>query len=207
MRTFKGGSGVLISLALAFAGFAPGSVHAATTPLLGAAASYGVLASTYTNTAAGTTINGDVGFTTGPAVVPGGAHPNYGSGAPYATAGVDQGNALTALAGEPCTFTFAPGAIDLSTDTTHGPIGVYAPGVYCSTGAMDVGGPLTLNGAGTYIFRPVGALTSTAGAIVTLSGASACDVFWTPSQATTLAANTTFQGTVISDGGITVNPA
>jgi len=205
MRTFKGGSGVLISLALAFAGFAPGSVHAATTPLLGAAASYGVLASTYTNTAAGTTINGDVGFTTGPAVVPGGAHPNYGSGAPYATAGVDQGNALTALAGEPCTFTFAPGAIDLSTDTTHGPIGVYAPGVYCSTGAMDVGGPLTLNGAGTYIFRPVGALTSTAGAIVTLSGASACDVFWTPSQATTLAANTTFQGTVISDGGITVN--
>ncbi|MFH0928104.1 MAG: ice-binding family protein [bacterium] len=122
----------------------------------------------------------------------------------YATAGTDQGSALASLAAEPCTFTFAAGAINLSTDVTHGPIGVYTPGVYCSTGAMDVGGPLTLNGSGTYIFRPIGALTSTVGAIVTLVGASACDVFWTPSAATTLAANTTFAGTVISDAGITI---
>ncbi|MDO8424893.1 MAG: ice-binding family protein, partial [bacterium] len=182
----------------------PTSALAASTPSLGAATSYGVLASTYTNTTAGTTINGDIGFTTGPAVVPGGVHPNYGSGAPYATAGEDQGFALTTLAAQPCTFTFAPGAINLSTDTTHGPIGVYTPGVYCSTGAMDVGGPLTLNGSGTYIFRPDGALTSTAGATVTSSGSSACDVFWTPTQATTLAANTTFVGTVIDNAGITV---
>ena len=178
--------------------------HAATTPSLGAAASYGVLGNTYTNTVIGTTINGDVGFTTGPAVVPAGAHPNYGSGAPYATAGTDQGNALVALNAQPCTFTFAPGAIDLSTDITHGPIGVYTPGVYCSTGAMDIGGPLTLNGSGTYIFRPTGAFTSTAGAVVTLSGASACDVFWTPSAASTLAANTTFAGTIIANAGITI---
>lgn len=204
MKTLNRVTGAVAGLSLVFSLIGPNVAFAATTPSLGAAASYGVLASTYTNTAAGTTINGDVGFTTGPAVVPGGAHPNYGSGAPYATAGSNQGSALTALASEPCTFTFAPGAIDLSTDTTHGPIGVYTPGVYCSTGAMDVGGPLTLNGAGTYIFRPDGALTSTTGAIVTLSGASACDVFWTPTQATTLAANTTFQGTVISDAGITI---
>lgn len=178
--------------------------QAATTPSLGAAASYGVLANTYTNTVPGTTINGDIGFTTGPAVVPAGVHTNYGSGAPYATAGVDQGNALSALAAQPCTFTFAPGAINLSTDVTHGPIGVYAPGVYCSSGAMDVGGPLTLSGSGTFIFRPVGALTSTAGAVVTLTGASACDVFWTPSAATTLAANTSFAGTIIGNAGVTV---
>lgn len=195
------GLGVL-SLLLGLAG--PISVSAATTPTLGQAASYAVLASTYTNTVAGTTINGDIGFTTGPAVAPLGVHTNYGSGAPYATAGVDQGTALTALAGETCTFTFDPGPINLSTDTTHGPIGVYTPGVYCSSGAMNVGGPLTLSGSGTYIFRSVGALTSTAGAIVTLTGASACDVFWTPTQATTLAANTTFAGTIIADAGITV---
>ncbi len=149
---------LLLSLAVPVAAFA------ATTPSLGSSATYGVLGSTYTNTSAGTTVNGDVGFTTGPAVAPAGVHTNYGSGAPYATAGTDQGAALTNLNSQTCTFTFAAGAINLSTDTTHGAIGVYTPGVYCSTGAMNVGGPLNLNGSGTYIFRAVGALTSTAGA-------------------------------------------
>jgi len=176
------------------------AAFAATTPSLGAAATYGILAGTYTNTTAGTTINGDVGFTTGPAVAPAGTHTNYGVGAPYATAGTDLGSALSALNSQPCTFTFPSGAINLSTDTTHGAIGVYTPGVYCSAGAMDVGGPLTLSGSGTYIFRPDGAFTSTAGAVVTLNGASACDVFWTPTAATTLAANTTFIGNIIQPG-------
>lgn len=183
----------------------PMSAFAATSPALNSATTYGVLSDTFTNTSAATTINGDVGFTTGPATAPLGAHPNYGSGAPYATAGGNQGSALSALAAQACTFTFAPGPINLSTDTTHGPIGVYAPGVYCSTGAMDVGGPLSLSGSGTYIFRPVGALTSTVGSVVSVTGgASACDVFWTPSAATTLAATTTFLGTVIDDAGISV---
>lgn len=180
------------------------SVQAATTPSLGMADGYAILASTYTNTSAGTIINGSVGFTTGPAVAPLGAQSNYGSGVPYATAGSDQGSALSSLASQSCTFSFASGAIDLSTDTTHGAIGVYTPGVYCSDGAMNVGGLLTLNGSGTYIFRSTGALDSTAGATITLSGASVCDVFWTSAAATTLAANTTFKGTVISDAGITI---
>ena len=191
-------------LASVLLGFAPAAVYAATTPVLGAAETYSVLASTYTNTTA-TTINGDVGFTTGPAVTPTGTHTNYGSGAPYAMAGADQGAALSSLNSQPCTFTFAPGAINLSTDITHGAAGVYAPGVYCSAGAMNIGGALTLSGNGTYIFRPSGALTSTTGSVVSLSaGAVACDVFWTPTQATTLAANTTFVGTVIDDAAITV---
>ncbi len=181
----------------------PTGVFAASTPSLSFASTYSILSSTYTNTSI-TTITGDVGFTTPPATAPLGVHTNYGSGAPYATAGGNQGSALSALALEACTFTFAGGPINLSTDTTHGPIGIYTPGVYCSSGAMDVAGPLTLNGSGTYIFRPVGALTSTAGAVMTLSGASPCDVFWTPTQATTLAANTTFFGTIIDDAGITI---
>jgi hypothetical protein len=179
-------------------------VQAATSPTLGLASSYAVLASTFTNTSAGTTINGDIGFTTGPAVTPGGTRANYGTAAPYASAGSDQGSALSALNSQACTFTFASGAINLSTDTTHGAIGVYTPGVYCVSGAMNVGGPLTLNGSGTYIFRSTGALTTMANAAVTLSGASVCDVFWTPAAATTLAANTVFKGTVISNAGITI---
>lgn len=179
-------------------------VFAATAPSLGAAASYAVLSSTYTNTSA-TTITGDVGFTTPPAIVPSGVQVNYGLGAPYSAAGTDQGTSLASLNNELCTFTFGAGAINLSTDTTHGTAGIFVPGVYCSAGAMNIGGPLTLDGNGVYIFRSLGALTSTAGAVVSLTGgASACDIFWTPSEAVTLAANTTFVGTVIDAAGITV---
>lgn len=199
MKLFKRIAAAATTLSLMFGLLGPISVSAATTPLLGAAASYAVLSGTYTNTVAGTTINGDIGFTTPPAVAPGGAQTNYGSGAPTPTARIDAANALTNLAAQPCTFTFAPGAIDLSTDVTHGPVGVYAPGVYCSTGAMTVGGPLMLSGSGTYIFRPDGALLSTNGSIITFAGVSACDVFWTPTQATTLGANTTFVGTIIDN--------
>jgi len=198
---------LIVSFVLVMSGFTGSiTVRAATTPSLGTAATYGVLGSTYTNTSAGTTINGDVGFTTGPAVAPAGVHTNYGSGAPYATAGVDQGSALSALASQPCTFTFAPGAIDLATDTTHGPIGVYTPGVYCTSGAASIGtGGITLSGSGTYIFRVDGALTTVANSVVTLAnGASACDVFWTPTAATTLGANSTFVGTDIDASGITI---
>lgn len=192
-----------IFIASIFSLVAPATTTAATTPTLGSTEGYAILSSTYTNTGVAT-ITGSVGFTTPPAVVPAGIHINYGSGAQYAVAGTDQGVILSSLNTELCTFTFPAGAIDLSTDVTHGIIGVYSPGVYCSTGAMDIGGPLTLNGRGTYIFRPAGALTSTANAVVALIDTSACDLFWTPTEATTIAANTIFAGTVIDDAGVTV---
>ncbi len=178
----------------------PMAVRAATTPSLGMAATYGVLASTFTNTVAGTIVNGDIGFSTGPAVVPGGVHTNYGSGAPYPTAGIDQNTALGLLNSQPCNFNFGS-ATDLS--LLPQPL---VPGVYCVVGAVSIGtGGITLNGSGTYIFRIDGALTSVANSAVTLSGgASACDVFWTPTAATTLGANSTFVGTDIGASGITM---
>lgn len=178
---------------------------AVSTPSLGLASTFGILASTYTNTVIGSTINGDVGYVTGPATTPTITGTTYVNSGIYAAAGADQGTLLTSLSTNACTFTFAAGAVDLATDTTHGAIGVYTPGVYCSTGAMDIGtAGITLNGGGVYIFRPVGALTSTTGSSVTLSGASACDVFWTPTQAATLANNTSFTGNIVDDAGITI---
>lgn len=120
---------MVIALAVSFVLGLTGPIAAlaATTPSLGAAATYGVLANTYTDTSAATTVTGDVGFTTPPATAPAGVRTNYGSGAPYSTAGTNQGSALTALASQPCTFTFAPGAVDLSTDVTHGAAGVPLP--------------------------------------------------------------------------------
>jgi hypothetical protein len=175
----------------------PFTAFAATTPSLGAASTYGVLSSTFSNTNP-TTVNGDVGFTTG-STLPLGARTNYGSGAPYSQAGTDQGAALSSLASQPCDFPLAAGQ-DLS--LLSQPL---KPGVYCSTGAISIGtGGITLNGAGTYLFRATGALNTVAGSVVTLSsGASACNVFWTPT-ATTLGANSTFAGTDIDNSGITV---
>jgi len=194
---------IVFAVVFSFSIISPVFTLAAVTPPLGMATTYAILGDTYTNTSV-TTVNGGVGFTTPPAVAPLGTHVNYGSGIPYATAGVDQGTALTLLNSQGCTFNFPAGAINLSTDITHGTIGVYTPGVYCSSGAMDIGGPLLLNGSGTYIFRSAGALTSTVGAVVSLVGTSACDVFWTSIGATTFGANTTFIGTLISNAGITV---
>lgn len=185
-----------------------GIARAATTPDLGIATTFGILASTYTNTVAGTTINGDLGYTTGPATAPtvnGNTHAANGT---YTQAGIDQGTALTSLNSQACDFSYAPGAIDLATDvTTPDGVGQFTPGIYCIDGAASIGGggTITLTGAGTYIFRMTGALTTSANSVVVLAGgASACDVFWTPGAATTLGANSTFVGTDIDNSGITI---
>src|SRR5665648_17965 len=185
--------------------------YAATSPGLGTADTFAILSSTYSNTAGGTTIDGDLGYTTGPAVTPTVTGTTHVADATYNQAGIDQGTALASLNSQACDFNFAPGAIDLATDTTHVPahgsvVGEYTPGVYCITGAASVGtAGITLNGSGTYIFRMDGALNTVASSAVRLSGgASACNVWWTPTAATTLGANSTFAGTVIDASGITI---
>ncbi|HUX31979.1 MAG TPA: IPTL-CTERM sorting domain-containing protein [Thiobacillus sp.] len=185
---------------------------AATAPNLGTSATYGVLSSTYTNTAAGTTINGDLGYTTGPAVVPTVNGTTHVADGPYATAGIDQGIALADLNGQSCT-SLGAGAVALDTvDLGAGP-GVFPPGCYSSGGAMTitVSTTVTLNGAGVYIFRPAGALTTGANSrVVAAGGACESDVYWAPVGATTLGANAaasltpTFLGTIIDDAGITL---
>jgi hypothetical protein len=186
---------------------ASSSASAASSPGLGAANSFVILSGTYSNSASGTTLNGDLGYTVPPATSPTVNGTTHSADSVYNQAGIDQGSALVNLNNQPCSFSFAPGPIDLASDTTHGPIGVYTPGVYCITGAGSIGGggTVTLNGAGTYIFRMDGALTSSANSVVVASnGASACDTWWTPTAATILGANSTFLGTDIDASGITI---
>ncbi len=196
----------LVSL-FSFANFA----QAATTPSLGAADPFSVLSYTFTNAniSNGTSLFGDVGYTVfggQPAYISGATHMNN---ATYLQAGTDQHIALSALNSQACTFTFS-GAVDLATDISHGALGVYTPGVYCSPGNMSIGGGKTieLDGVGTFIFRPSGTLTTSNLSVVTAkNGASACDVFWTPKLAppasayTTLGSDTKFIGTVIQPIG------
>ncbi len=125
MEKFNKVSVTVLSLMLAFGFVSPVSVLAATTPSLGGAATYGILGSTYTNTAAGTTVNGDLGYTTGPAVAPTVSGTTHVADGSYNQAGTDQGTALSSLNSQSCDFNFGS-ATDLS--LLPQPL---APGVYC----------------------------------------------------------------------------
>ena len=175
-------------------------VYAATTPGLGQAATFAILSSSYINGVGGTTLNGDLGYTTGPSTSPTVSGSTHVADGTYSQAGTDQGSALTALNAQTCDFNFGS-PTDLS--LLSQPL---TPGVYCITAATSIGsGGITLSGSGTYVFRITGALTTVSSSVVTLSnGASACNVFWTPTQATTLGANSTFKGTDIDDSGISI---
>lgn len=196
----------VISLGMALFVASP-VAHAASSPNLAAANNFTILSGSYSNTVSGTTINGDLGYTTPPATAPTVNGSTHVADATYNQAGIDQGAALSQLNSQPCSYTFPPGNIDLASDTTHGVVGAYNPGVYCISGAASIGGggTITLTGTGTYIFRMTGALTTSANSIVTLAGgASPCNVWWTPGAATTLGANSTFSGTDIDASGITI---
>lgn len=193
----------VLVIAFMFGLTGPTAVLAVTSPSLGVAATFGILAGTFTPADGTTTITGDLGYTTlsaGSYTVSGSTYIGGGAGnATYVQAENDMNDALTALNLQTCTENLGA-IVDLSTVGAH-PTGVYTPGVYCSTGAMSIGtGGITLSGAGTYNFRAVGALNTVAGSVVTLAdSASSCDVFWTPTAATTLNANSTFIGTILDN--------
>jgi hypothetical protein len=204
--------GLLASLGVTFL-LISAPVLAATEPNLLTSGTYGVLSSTYTNTAAGTTINGDLGYTTAPAVNPTVTGTTNVGNAAYNQAGLDQGSALTTLNGQTDCTSLGAGAVDLNAINLGAGPGVFPPGCYTSGGAMNitVSTTVTLVGAGVYIFRPAGALTTGANSkVVATGGACENDVFWTPTGATTIGANAavsptpTFIGTIIDNAGITL---
>jgi hypothetical protein len=177
---------------------------AATAPNLGTTSGFGVVSSTFTNTNAATTVNGNVCFTTGPAT----AYTLNGTQTVPCPAqvGADQAGALATLNGEACTSLGAGAvALDKVVVGTNTP-GIIPPGCYSSGGAMNIStlATVTLKGSGVYIFRSGGPLGIGASSSVGLTG-GACggNVFWAPTAATTFGANATFVGTVIDAAGIT----
>ena len=190
------------------------AASAATAPNLGTTSTYGVVSMTYTNsnTSPQTIINGDVCYTTGPTTPPLSITGATRTPCPPQT-GLDQAAATANANGQVCTFLGA-GAITLDTVVIGGnPPGTIPPGCYSSGGAMLITATtnVTLNGAGVYIFRPGGALTTGANSNVLLvNGACASDVYWVPVGATTLGANAalsptpTFSGSILDAAGISI---
>jgi hypothetical protein len=162
---------------------------------LGVADSFAVLAGTsITNNAGGLTlVTGDVGSpsqTVDPVQV--GGYTNYKSGAILTNALADLQVAISDANARTCTVTSAAG-IDLGGLTL-------TPGIYCYAGAINITGTFTMNGPGLYIFRTTSTLDSAANSAVALNaGASAGTVFWVPSGASTLGANSVFKGTIMAN--------
>jgi hypothetical protein len=197
-RAVAGFSAFLLSCSSAFA---------ATAPALGTNSTYGVVSSTWNDTSS-TPVTG-AGCTTTkngtPTVTVGAANP-----LPLvpcnAQNGIDQGTALANLNAQGCT-SLGGAAVALETiNLGHGP-GVFSPGCYSSGGAMSIGaGTVNLNGAGVYIFRSAGTLTTAVGTNVTVTGgACEADVFWAPGAATTLGATSSFKGSILDGVGHAIN--
>ena len=210
-RAVRKHAGLLASLSLASLLSLGHSTDAlaATAPPLGSATNFAIVSNTFTNSGNPTVINGSVCYTTPPSTVP-----TTVTGVvktPCDTEIADQGIALANLDSQLGACIPLGSAVDLSSVIVGGGTpGVIPPGCYSSTGAMSVGSTISLNGAGVYVFRPgagatTAALNTAANSIVTLNGgACAGNVFWAPTAATTLGANSTFVGTVIGAAGMTM---
>jgi ice-binding like protein/exosortase sorting signal-containing protein len=186
-------------------------------PNLNSEAPFAIVSSTFnnSNTAPQTIVTGNICFTTGPPIT--GPAPITHTGVVVtpcpAQVGIDQGNSTAFLNSQPCT-SLGVGAVALNAVSVGAnPPGTFNPGCYSSGGAMDIvaGTTVTLSGAGVYIFRSGGAITTGANSVVTTAnGACASDVNWTAIGATSLGANAalsptpTFIGNIFDAAGITI---
>jgi len=104
------------------------------------------------------------------------------------------------LAAMPCSAD-PPLGTTLAADQT------FTPKVYCTGGALTINTnvKITLDGAGIYIFKVNGALTTDIGSIIEVkNGADYRNVYWQVAGAVVLSGSE-FIGTIINDGAITIN--
>ena len=198
-NTIQAKSGNIFGFATAIVG------NAAVNPLLGTAATYGILAgSTVTCAGAPGTINADVGVSPGSTTT--GFPPCVITGATElatpaaAQAQLDLTTAYDSLFNEPCGTVVTPA--DLGGRTLP-------PGVYCVASSMGVTGTVTLDGQGdanaVWIFQIGSTLvTGTIANIALIGGAQAANVWWAVGSSATLGTGTTFRGNILALTSITL---
>jgi LPXTG-motif cell wall-anchored protein len=193
------------------------SAYAATSPSLGTAASFSVLAETDVTDVPASVIGRDAGLSPASgsfmgltdSEVGGTIYVVDGSAPPAANATVNPGLLTTAIndmtnvwstggstgIDQPCTTNWSgTGAKDL---TTVSPLG---PGVYCADTFLLTGN-LTLSGSGVWIFKSAATLTTSAGSSVT--GGDPCNIWWRlVSAGSIIGSNSTFKGNILSGTSI-----
>jgi len=179
----------------------------ATSPGLGAANSFSILAETTITNVPSSTISGDVGLSPETGANIGLSDPEVG-GTIYSVDGFGPAGSVTdpallsqaisAMMGnytaldQPCTTSYA-GVQDL---TLVSPLD---PGVYCAD-AFILTGELNLSGSGVWIFKSAATLITSSGSIV--SGGGGCSVWWRLGSSADLGSNSTMVGNIYSGTSI-----
>jgi len=172
-------------------------------PPLGGAASFSILAGTGVVNTLATTVSGDLGVSPSSSIV--GFPPGIVSGSTHA------GDATAAAAQADLVLAYnnaAARAPDVEISGDQNGI-TFTPGVYHSTAAFALTGTMTLDAGGDpnamFIFQ-VGAALNTAAAshVLLVNGAQAAHVFWQVLGAAGTGATSTFAGTIMAAGAITV---
>jgi len=184
------------------------AARAATSPALGTAGTFAVLAGTTVTNTGPTTLIGDLGVSPGtaatgfpPGLVTGMIH--TGTDAVAVQAQKDAAAAYTTAAGQPCDVTLT--GQDLGGKTL-------TPGVYCFASSAQLTGQLILDGQGNpssvFIFQIGSTLTTASNAsVVLINGAQPCssNIFWQVGSSATLGTRTSFTGNILALASITLN--
>ncbi len=163
-----------------------------------------ILANTYTNYDPETILNGDLGYTVAPEHPPTVTGATFAAPSPAYLLAMSKQARLLASVNDPaqsgdCTMTLGMATV---LDTIPQPL---SPGVYCIDGAASIVNGLTLSGNGVYLFRINGALDAIgSSAVVLAGGADANNVFWAPVGGTTLADDSIFAGTILTNAATTL---
>lgn len=212
-------SAVAVFVLVGMFGFmSPTTTHAATSPTLGDAASFSVLAKTLISSIPISSISGDVGLDN--------AGTNYSGLTSLEVGGIifdTNGTGPDAVAGNnPALMTSArndniaayaglSAAPNVACDTDYGAVtqdlvGLsLVPGVYCAD-AFELSGTLTLDDTaapgGVWIFRSAATLITSAGSVADVvfatDVASACNVWWGVGSSATLGTGTDFIGNILA---------
>ena len=190
---------------------------------LGTAGNFVILAKTGITNAATSVITGDIGVSpidstaitgfalTGVGTIDGYTSSTQVTGRVYASDYVaaspapdTPANLVTAVGAMEAAYTDAAGRVSPNfTELSTGAIGglTLVPGLYNWTSAVSIATDVTISGGpnDVWIFQITGALTMAADTHVTLlGGALPKNIFWQVAGATTLAANASFKGVILS---------
>jgi len=204
LTTYRRPAALLLALPL----LSPTAARAATSPALGTAGTFAVLAGTTVTNTGPTTLIGDLGVSPGtavtgfpPGLVTGMIH--TGTDAVAVQAQKDAAAAYTTAAGQPCDVTLT--GQDLGGKTL-------TPGVYCFASSAQLTGQLILDGQGNpssvFIFQIGSTLTTASTAsVVLINGAQPCssNIFWQVGSSATLGTRTSFTGNILALASITLN--
>jgi hypothetical protein len=181
---------------------------------LRAAGGFAVLAGSEITSIPTSSINGNVGLSPSARSKIAGLTPVEVNGSIFAA---DDGGAVAAMLtdakGDLTTaYNDAAGRSLAPIDVANADLGgrTLAPGLYKSSGTLNITGTLTLDGQGNpnavFIFQVASALTTAAGSqVVLIRGADAANIFWQVGTSAALATTSSFQGTILADQSISLS--